>query len=70
MDFLIKSEDVVRAKEELERSGLQVEQPPEDWLFKVRSDGLTVDVLHRGSGRPLAETVLFLLERLGIIKPA
>jgi hypothetical protein len=57
VDFLIRAEDVVRAKEELERSGLQVEQPPEDWLFKVRCDGVTVDVLHRGSGRPLDETL-------------
>jgi hypothetical protein len=57
VDFLIDPGDVDEAKEELERSGLQVDQPPEDWLFKVRCDGVTVDVLHRGSGRPIADTL-------------
>jgi hypothetical protein len=57
VDFLIEADDVARVKEELERVGLQVDQPPEDWLFKVGCDGVTVDVLHRGSGRPLAETL-------------
>ena len=57
VDFLIDAADVARAKEELQGSGLQVDQPPEDWLFKVRCDGVLVDVLHRGSGRPLADAL-------------
>jgi hypothetical protein len=57
VDFLVQPGDVDHVKEELARRGLEVEQPPEDWLFKVRCDGVTVDVLHRGAGRPLAETL-------------
>jgi hypothetical protein len=57
VDFLIAAEDVEQAKDELARSGLKVDQPPEDWLFKVHCDGVTVDVLHRGSGRPLADAL-------------
>jgi hypothetical protein len=57
VDFLVDPEDVATVKDELTRRGLEVEQPPEDWLFKVRCDGITVDVLHRGAGRPLAEAL-------------
>jgi hypothetical protein len=57
VDFLVAEEDVGRTKDELGRRGLEVYQPPEDWLFKVRCDGVTIDVLHRGSGRPLADAL-------------
>jgi len=57
VDFLLAEEEVARTKEELARRGLEVVQPPEDWLFKIRSDGVVIDVLHRGSGRSLAEAL-------------
>lgn len=57
VDFLVAPEDVDHAKAELASGGLRVDQPPEDWLFKVSSDGVTVDVLHRASGRPMADTL-------------
>jgi hypothetical protein len=57
VDFLVDPEDVGRVKDELSRRGLEVVQPPEDWLFKVRCDGVVVDVLHRGSGRPLSDAL-------------
>ena len=61
VDFLVREEDRDAAVEELARRGLEVEQPTEDWLFKVRVDGAVVDVLHRAQGasieRPLADSV-------------
>jgi hypothetical protein len=54
VDFLVDDDHVERAEQELTRRGLEVVQPPEDWLFKVHTDGVVIDVLHRGSGRPLA----------------
>jgi hypothetical protein len=57
VDFLVDSEHVDRVKDGLRSAGLEVVQPPEDWLFKVVSDGVTIDVLHRGSGRPLSEAL-------------
>jgi hypothetical protein len=57
VDFLISPEDVDQAKKALADEGLEVRQPPEDWLFKVSCDGVTVDVLHRGSGRALPDTL-------------
>jgi predicted nucleotidyltransferase len=50
VDFLISADLADRAAEELARRGLEVEHPPEDWLFKVWTDGVMVDVLHRVAG--------------------
>ena len=55
VDFLIPRELAGRAADELARRGLEVERPPEDWLFKMRTDGVMIDVLHRTSGAPLAQ---------------
>ena len=57
VDFLVDDEQAERARQELERRGLDVVQPPEDWLFKVHTDGVVIDVLHRGSGRLLADAL-------------
>jgi hypothetical protein len=57
VDFLVDVDRVDDAKEQLALRGLKVEQPPEDWLFKVVCDGVMIDVLHRGSGRPLADAL-------------
>jgi hypothetical protein len=57
VDFLLDDRHVERARQALSAGGLEVVQPPEDWLFKVQTDGVVVDVLHRGSGRPLAEAL-------------
>jgi hypothetical protein len=57
VDFLVDDASVAEVKEQLSRRGLEVEQPPEDWLFKVRCDGVVVDVLHRGAGRPLRDAL-------------
>jgi hypothetical protein len=50
VDFLVRPEDATRVAEGLGRAGLDLEQPPEDWLFKVRVDGAMIDVIHRAQG--------------------
>src|SRR3954454_4079833 len=47
VDFLIRPEDADAVAEELVRRGLEVDEPAEDWLFKVRVEGAVVDVIHR-----------------------
>jgi hypothetical protein len=47
VDFMIAEEDAPRAKDLLAERGLEVVQPPEDWLFKVFVDDAMVDVIHR-----------------------
>jgi hypothetical protein len=50
VDFLTRPEDAAGLASQLADHGLEVSQPPEDWLFKVHTDGIVVDVLHRTSG--------------------
>jgi len=53
VDFMIAEEDAARAKDLLADRGLEVVQPPEDWLFKVYVDDAMVDVIHRAGSEPI-----------------
>ena len=53
VDFMIAEEDAPRAKDVLAESGLDVVQPPEDWLFKVFVDEAMVDVIFRVRNEPI-----------------
>jgi hypothetical protein len=55
VDFLVDPDDVDAVVERLAERGLQVVQPPEDWLVKVQTDGVVVDLLHRATGFEVAE---------------
>jgi hypothetical protein len=52
-DFLVAEVDRERAAEALGAAGLQVQQPPEDWLVKVVEGETFVDVLWRAGGAPV-----------------
>jgi hypothetical protein len=52
VDFMVAREDADAIADALGKAGLKVEQPPEDWLFKVYSDDAMVDVIHRDVGDP------------------
>src|SRR3954464_1689549 len=58
VDFLVRAEDAAAAADELRRRGLDVEQPPEDWLFKVSVDDGMIDVLHRSLGSTTVDEML------------
>lgn len=58
VDFMVTESDADRAAEVLRDAGLHVERPPEDWLFKVFIDGVSVDVIHRVVGAPVSRTLL------------
>lgn len=58
VDFMVAEDDAPRVMERLAERGLQVVQPPEDWLFKIFIGGdpgtaSMVDVLFRSSGVPV-----------------
>ena len=53
VDFIVAEQDALRAEEALAGSGLRVEHPPEDWLFKVFDGEAMVDVLFRTAGTPV-----------------
>jgi hypothetical protein len=72
VDFAVARDDVERAYAALEEAGLRVEQPPEDWLFKVYTDGAMVDVVHRLNSSPVDDAVLGRageLEVLSVVLP-
>lgn len=58
VDFLVAEADARAAAEVLAQHGLDVVQPPEDWLFKVYTDDAMVDVIHRHSGQPAQRSVV------------
>lgn len=58
VDFVVAEEDVERIVGELAAAGLAVTRPPEDWLAKVRTDGVVVDLLHRLGGEPVTAQLL------------
>lgn len=50
VDFMVAEEDAPAVADRLAEKGLRVDQPPEDWLFKVYVDDAMVDVLYRTAG--------------------
>src|SRR5829696_3153621 len=58
VDFMVAEQDAGPASEWLAAEGFQVVQPPEDWLFKVFTDGCMVDVIHRDAGLPATREVV------------
>lgn len=57
-DLVILEEDVHRARTALRGRGLEVVDPPEDWLFKIRHEGETVDVIFRLASGPVDAALL------------
>jgi hypothetical protein len=53
VDFVVPEEDRERVAELLAEHGLEVIDPPEDWLFKVFVDGAMVDLLFRLNAEPV-----------------
>ena len=57
-DFLIASEDAEEVAHGLADQGLQVVQPPEDWLFKVYVGDALVDIIFRPAGAYATRSVV------------
>lgn len=53
VDFMVAEQDAPRARDLLVAHGLDVVQPPEDWLFKVFIGDAMVDVIFRVNGVPI-----------------
>ena len=58
VDFLVAADDADAAADALADAGLDVQRPPEDWLFKVYTDGAMVDIIFRHSGQPASRSVV------------
>lgn len=72
VDFVVAEDDADAAAKTLDDAGFEIERTPEDWLFKARTAGADVDVLHRLSGEPVTPELLAQaneLELLGLRMP-
>ncbi|BBX39684.1 nucleotidyltransferase [Mycobacterium simiae] len=58
VDLIVTESDVTQAADTLRHAGFAIEHPPEDWLFKARSDDALVDVLHRLNGERVEPATL------------
>src|SRR4051795_4419325 len=67
VDFLIDPDDADKAAGLLAEQGLQVVQPPEDWLFKVFTDDSMVDILFRLSGSVVEREMLERADELEVL---
>ncbi len=66
-DFLVLAEEAERATAVLADAGLQVEDPPEDWLTKVVAGNSFVDVLWRTCGSPVESDLIDRAEDLPVL---
>jgi hypothetical protein len=72
VDLVVPESAVPAAKDSLAAAGLEVEQPPEDWLFKAYVEGELVDVLFRLSGVEVNQDMIesaVEMELLGLRMP-
>jgi hypothetical protein len=67
VDFVVTRDDAEQAYAVLEDAGLRVEQPPEDWLFKVFTDGTMVDIAYRLNSAPVDAAVLDRAEEVEVL---
>ena len=70
VDFLVAPEDADQVAGLLAEQGLQIVQPPEDWLFKVFTDDAMVDVLYRAAGSDEVKPVLERATELEVLSVA
>jgi hypothetical protein len=70
VDFMVAADDADKVAELLAEKGLRVEQPPEDWLFKVWTDGEMVDVIIRDSGDPADRAVVEEADEIEVLSVA
>jgi hypothetical protein len=57
-DFAILEEDIERAQQAIAGAGLELHDPPENWLFKAYYRDALVDVLFRMVGEPVTRDLL------------
>jgi hypothetical protein len=66
VDFAVAESDREQVADVLAGAGLQVTQPPEDWLFKVYVDQVLVDLLFRLNGDPVTHDDLADAEEMEV----
>jgi hypothetical protein len=58
IDFVLKPDDAERALGVLEEAGLDVERPPEPWLFKAYDGEVLIDLIFAPAGLRVTDEVI------------
>jgi hypothetical protein len=58
VDFVVHADDVEKAVVAATDAGLQVQDPPEDWLVKLHHGNNLVDLIYQSHGRPVDDAML------------
>lgn len=66
VDFVVAEDDAAKAAAMLAERGLEVVDPPEDWLFKVYVEESMVDVLFQTNGESVTRETLAEVEQFEV----
>jgi hypothetical protein len=66
LDLMLRPADAERAVDLLEREGMQIERPPEGWLYKAWDDGVMIDLIFRQNGTPVDDGLFERAEHLEV----
>jgi Nucleotidyl transferase of unknown function (DUF2204) len=66
VDFLVRPADAEAGLEALAQAGLEIERPPEHWLFKAYDDGVLVDLIYEPSGLRVDDAMFERAEELEV----
>ncbi|MET8509185.1 nucleotidyltransferase [Streptomyces sp. NPDC004787] len=58
VDFAVRREDAEQVTALLDEHGVEIVDPPEDWLVKGRRDGEQIDLIFALAGRPVTDELL------------
>jgi predicted nucleotidyltransferase len=66
LDLMLRKPDADRALEVLGQHGMQIDKPPEGWLYKAFDDGVMVDLIFEPSGQPIEDAVFERAEEMNV----
>jgi hypothetical protein len=66
LDLMVKPDDAKRAVSALEKAGLRIEDPPEEWLYKAWDGDVLVDVIFEPSGGPVDDAMFERADELDV----
>lgn len=66
VDFVVAEQDADEVARLLAGHGLEVERPPEDWLFKVYVEDAMVDVIFRLNAEPVARELFTTVDAIEV----
>ncbi|MFB7608936.1 nucleotidyltransferase family protein [Streptomyces gardneri] len=65
-DFAVRREDAELVTRSLREHGVQIVDPPEDWLVKARAGGEEIDLIFALAGRPVTTELLARAQTLPV----